>query len=299
MTIGRLDVVPLYEGMAAYAAAALAATGAGASDALSVEERAALWEAHVLAPYWDRWAGGQFNEERVRGQMATPIEDAAGLAREAAALAAVDLAPRLEQAYARITAMLPSPEPGRAVAVAALDPANDYVRREMQGVVGQCLGDNILLQVAPVDGWETWLPYHLAHEYHHAIWGYTYFYLQGHTTMDLLAMIVNEGMADSFAHCVFPELRAPWTRALTPEQEAAQWQIMQPLLGSEDPALYERFMFGDGETPGLTGYTIGYETVQRFLRARPGLTPAEWVAVDPREVLAVSGYDGATQEECP
>lgn len=295
-TVNALDVVPLYEGMAAYAAAYRAAKATGD---LGAEQQAALWQEHVLAPYWDRWAGGQFNEERVREQMAAPIADVDGLAREAAILATVDLAPRLEQTYARITATLPSPEPGRAVAVAALDPANDYVRREMQGVVGQCVGDNILLQVAAVPGWDVWLPYNLAHEYHHAIWGYTYFFLQGHTGLDLLAMIISEGMADSFAHSVFPELRAPWTRALTPEQEAAQWQAMQPLLESEDPALYERFMFGNGETPGLTGYTIGYGIVQRFLQARPELAPADWVAVDPHEMLAASGYDGGAGSRCP
>ncbi len=180
------------------------------------------------------------------------------------------------------------------MAVAALDPANGYVRQQMQGVVGQCVGDNILLQVAPVPGWERWLPYHLAHEYHHAVWGYTYFYLQGHTEMTLLAMIISEGAADSFAHAVYPELNAPWATALSAEEERAQWQAMQPLLGGTDPGLYERFMFGDAETPAFTGYAIGYQIVQRYLRARPGLAPSEWVATDPREMLAVGGYDGPT-----
>jgi uncharacterized protein YjaZ len=86
----------------------------------------------------------------------------------------------------------------------------------------------------------------------------------------------------------------PWVNALTPAQEAEQWAHLQPLLESEDPALYPRFFFGDAdtETPGSTGYTIGYHIVQRYLRAHPDEPPAAWIARAPREILAASGYTG-------
>ncbi|HHX65506.1 MAG TPA: DUF2268 domain-containing protein [Chloroflexi bacterium] len=228
--------------------------------------------------------------------MEQPITDLDALSVEMALFARADVEAVVTQCYGEIVAHLPSPDTEEGVVcIYPLDPAARQVRESMGGVVGECVGGNILLRLYPDNDLARWLPYHLAHEYHHTLWGYHYFYLQGHDAPDLLALIVSEGAADSFAHMLYPDVDVPWVRALAPDQEAAQWAALRHHLAEPGGPLYERFMFGDAKagTPPFTGYTIGYHIVQRYLRARPEQRPDEWLAVDPWEMLAVGGYDGA------
>jgi hypothetical protein len=280
-----LHVITLWADVARYIAAARRS---------APEDWANLWWQQAIAPTWERWGAGQFNGERVRAHMAQPIRELDALAAELEALAATPVDEILQAAYARATALLPSPEPERTVCVAPLTPGETSVRCNMSGVVGECVGDSILLRVGAEPGWLAALPYHLTHEYHHTVWGYTYYYLQGHRDAPLLNSLINEGEADSLAHLCNPGVVVPWVNALTPAQEAEQWARLQLLLESEDPRLYERFFFGDAasDTPGSTGYTIGYHIMQRYLRAHPDEPVSTWTARAPREILTLSGYTG-------
>ena len=136
------------------------------------------------------------------------------------------------------------------------------------------------------------IPYVLAHEYHHAIWGYNYFAVQGKTHMDLLTGLLIDGQADSFARMLHPELQPTWINALTPLQETEQWNRLQEHLVGNDESIYRRFFFGDASsgTPRHTAYTIGYHIVQAYLQAHPTAMVLDLMNVEARTILAESGY---------
>jgi uncharacterized protein YjaZ len=110
--------------------------------------------------------------------------------------------------------------------------------------------------------------------------------------LDLTEYMVMEGRADSFARMLNPKIEPPWTKALTPEQEAAQWQAMQGYLTSREPSMAD-LIFGDGESiPEWTGYTIGSHIVQKYIQTHPDSSVEEWIRLDAHELLKESGYTG-------
>jgi hypothetical protein len=251
-----------------------------------------LWDEHVIDPYWSEWAEGQFNEERIRKELGNPVSDIGSLEAAAVMLASSGIEVLLRDTYARISRLLPPPDPDKTVCVYA----NIGLDESVHGVVGACAGDNILIQVNPaVSGWQSYVPWVLAHEYNHTVWGYNHYYLKGNMGQDLLTAIISEGEADSFAKAVCGEAAPYWIRALAAEQEREQWHIIKGFLYREDSMeLHVRFFFGDGEagTPPYTGYTIGYSIVQGYLKARPDTSFHELAGKDAKEILEVSGYDG-------
>lgn len=284
MPQNSLHIVAAYHGMRKYVQEALSNPGADLEQ---------LWTEHVLDPYWAEWAAGQFHEQRTRQEMGRPITDLSGLAEELELLAHSDVEQIVRQAYTHITTQLPSPLAMRAVCLFALDPRNHHVREQMNGVLGTCVGDNIVLQIHPDDDhWQQWVPYVLAHEYHHSVWGYNYFAVQGNTRWDLLTAMLTDGLADTFARQLYPNLNPVWLQALSPEQEAEQWQWVQPYLHDNDPQVYRRFMFGDKDsgTPAATGYTISYHIVQAYLTAHPHTTVVDLLNITAQQILDESGY---------
>ena len=277
-----LKIVSAYHGMARYISAA---------RSMPEPDLTRLWLEYAVDPYWAEWAQGQFNEGRTRAQLSTPITDLDGLAAEVDLLTGSGIEGLVEDAYRQITRVLPSPLPERAVCIYAGDPGNAWLREN--GVVGTGIGDSILLQINPLgEYWRLWVPYVMAHEYHHAVWGYTYFAVQGKTYMDLLTGLLIDGQADSFAKMLYPDMQPGWIDALTPAQEAEQWRRMREYLAGNDEAVYKRFFFGDAAsgTPGSTAYTIGYHIVQAYLEAHPTLTVLDLMKEEARTVLAESGY---------
>ncbi|NMA35162.1 MAG: DUF2268 domain-containing protein, partial [Clostridiaceae bacterium] len=189
--------------------------------------------------------------------------------------------------------LLPPQEPEKAVCIYP----NLTLGESLHGVVGACLDDNFLIQVNPaVSGWERYIPWVLAHEYHHAVWGYNYYFLKGNRGQDLLTTIISEGEADSFAKEITQETAPYWTRALTAEQEREQWAALKGYLYCEDSMeLHCRFLFGDAKTatPPYTGYTIGFNIIQMYLKARKDISFAELADKDAKEILEASGYEAS------
>ena len=250
-----------------------------------------LWLEHAIEPYWLDWAQGQFNETRTREQMCKPVTSLDALQDEVETLMNSGIERLVEEAYQGIVSILPSQLPERAVCIYAADPENGWVKEH--GVVGTGIGDNILLQINPLfSDWLLWVPYVLAHEYHHAVWGYNYFAVLGKTCMDLLTGLLIDGQADSFAKMLYPELQPSWINALTPTEEAQQWEKIQPYLDENDGAVYERFFFGDktNETPINTAYTIGYHIVQAYLKQHPTQTVFDLMNKEASEILSASAY---------
>ena len=251
-----------------------------------------LWLEHAIDPYWNEWAAGQFNEERTRKEMANPIVVIDKLEYAVDVLIASDIEALLQNAYEKIAQLLPPPEPDKVVCVYP----NIALGESLHGVVGTCIGDSILIQVNPyISEWQSYIPWVLAHEHNHTVWGYNYYYLKGNRGHDLLTVIITEGEADSFAKEICPEVTPFWIRALTVEQEREQWAALKEYLYCEDSMeLHHRFFFGDAKstTPSCTGYTIGFNIVQRYLKARKDVSFSELADKDAKEILEVSGYDG-------
>jgi uncharacterized protein YjaZ len=250
-----------------------------------------IWWIYAVAPFWADWAAGQFNEARLQAQFSTPITALDDLSVDVDLLAQASVEGLVETAYAAIAAALAPCVADPVVCIYALDPADKEAVERRNGVTGSGVGDNTLLQINPrAQDWQAWVPFVLAHEHHHSVWGYNYFYLQGHTSADLLTTLLIDGQADWFAHSLYPELHPSWDHALTPDQEAEQWRRMQPHLASTDGALHASFMFGDEQTPGCTGYTIGYHIIEAYMGAHPGARITELLDKDAHELFADSGY---------
>jgi len=135
-----LSIVSAYQGILAYIRSA---------RQQPQTEWVSLWLQYAIEPYWKSWAAGQFNEERTRQQMKNPIIDLEALAIEVDLLACSGVEQDIEGAYARMTARLPSPAPARTVCIYPLDPVDRLAVERMNGVVGTCVGDSILLQINP------------------------------------------------------------------------------------------------------------------------------------------------------
>ncbi len=103
--------------------------------------------------------------------------------------------------------------------------------------------------------------------------------------------LVFEGRADAFAHLVYPQQLAPWTRALTPQQEQAAWAVIQRNLNSASPDAMLALMFGGADNvPRWSGYTIGFNIVQAFLKTHSGAEVEQWTAIEAGELLNQSRY---------
>ncbi len=185
------------------------------------------------------------------------------------------------------------------VCIYPLRPANDFVRDEMYGISGHYWGDTMFLNIDVSDeDWATWLKYTVAHEYHHIVVDDNSAALtrNGWTLLDT---VVAEGAADSFAQNIYPDLLAPWSDALSVEQEIEMWDYMTSsnrlvLTGYRQ---ISSLIFGNDNFPQWTGYTIGYHIVQAYLENNPEATIEEWSYLVADELLEASGYDPADNQE--
>jgi hypothetical protein len=127
-----------------------------------------------------------------------------------------------------------------------------------------------------------WIPLIVAHELHHSSR-----FRAGAGGNTLGDVIVSEGLADRFAHEVYPRAQhSPWDHALTKEQEHAYWKRVRPLLQARiEPSVF----WGDnGRFPEWAGYTVGYDIVGRYLTAHH-VRAAALVTVKAKTILADVG----------
>lgn len=256
-------------------------------------DRAALYAKYVYEPVLKRCGEGGELYEYGKYQLIRPITNVDALAEELAALRRAHLFRTIESALRKSAKLLAGPN--TTVCVLAADPDTAYIRTDLHGVAGYTFGTGkILLQVAPVADWEQWLPYTVAHEYHHSAWIWRHYAQQPAWT--LLHSVIFEGKADAFAHSVFPRQTAPWVSTLTPDQEAGIWPKMKPELASTDYRVNAKFLFGRDGVPKLAGYTIGFHIVEDYLKAHPRATIAEWAALPDAQLLDESGYAAGTMK---
>jgi uncharacterized protein YjaZ len=169
------------------------------------------------------------------------------------------------------------------------NPDNKAMMKSMSGIMGLTAGSKqILITIEPdIIGWEEMLEYAIAHEFNHAYW--TNINFGKSTKWTLLDYLIFEGRGDSFAHLLYPKIKAPWTSALNEKDKDDLWNRIKSKLQSEDLRFQMEVMFGSKNYPFSGGYTIGYEIVQQALKSST-LTVENWTNLSSEKILEMSGY---------
>lgn len=178
---------------------------------------------------------------------------------------------------------------GLTIYVLPANPDNNAIMQSMSGIMGLTAGSKqILLTIEPeIVGWEEMLEYAVAHEYNHAYW--TNINFGKSTKWTLLDYLIFEGRGDSFAHLLYPKVKAPWTSALNEKDKEDLWNRIRAKLQSEDIPFQMEVMFGSRNYPFSGGYTIGYEIVQQALKIST-LTVENWTNLSSEKLIKMSGY---------
>jgi uncharacterized protein YjaZ len=276
------QIVPAYEGQRAYLDIL------NANPALIFEENVERYKQLVLAPYAEQCAAGS-EEDFVESNFYYETTKLSAWLQvvEQVETSATDINDAIKRVMSKISPILPAEV--ITFCIFALHPNEEFAIQRMGGVTGATASANVIyLQVYPTEGWLEKLEYTVAHEYHHAALAQRL--PNNSDKLDLTNYLIFEGKADSFAKLVYPDVIVPWTEALEPDQERALWQTIQPLLTTENVYLHQDIMFGSARFPTWTGYTIGFNIVQAFLKHYPDIDVEVWTEMDAQTLLEQSGY---------
>ena len=273
-----------YKGMAEYARAVL-------SDEENAD-RDALNEQYVYSRYFDACSGDASRRGMSRQILGMPAGDASALLNVIEEIQQSGFIDNIEKAAADSTNLLPIDQ--LTVCIFAIPPDNemaDFVINEFNGVNGFSESPGVLwIQLLPTEGWLDEIFPAFSHEYYHAAAHPDN--PMGTNRITLLDLLVNEGGADSFTAILYPEFVPSWTSAISLQQEVELWPMLREQLDSSDFGFIQDVLYGNGDNiPLQTGYTVGFQIVQGYLAAHPDDPPIVWSRVDPKEILAESGYE--------
>lgn len=224
------------------------------------------WEKIVIAPYWEKLCC--YAPMDLTNRKPAAVQSIAQLKKQVHILKNLDME-ALNKEFERITSILPNYDDDTiTVALFPSDAENRTVNEKQNGVVGTSLFGNLYIQINPlVEGFENWIQYVFAHEYHHTVWGNYWFMLHGGTLKNkFIDSLVIDGEADSFALEQYPDLKPSWI--FNCEQDAASlWDNIYSKLALEQNVDYEKYMFGSRESniPWCAGYAVGYWLIQNYL----------------------------------
>ncbi|WP_026898824.1 DUF2268 domain-containing putative Zn-dependent protease [Daejeonella oryzae] len=172
-----------------------------------------------------------------------------------------------------------------------VSPENKSIIKSMTGIMGLTAGSKqIILTIEPdILGWENMLEYAVAHEFNHAYWTNVNFGKSEKWT--LLDYLVFEGRGDYFAHLLYPNVVAPWTIALSDNQNKDLWNKIKPKLQSEDIGYQMEIMFGSEKYPVWGGYSLGYDIVLKALTNNKKLKSNTWSNLSSDKILELSKYE--------
>jgi uncharacterized protein YjaZ len=206
------------------------------------------------------------------------LQSPSDLPEIAAALDRSNLPAIIEQAVSQVSRTLPAPPLTICVFAAPLVPPLTY----LDGVGGVSRGQGqIQVFVHPIASASAKLPYTVAHEYHHEA-GRLLAPFDGSP----IANVIREGKADVFARLQYPS--APpigHTALLADGEHKADIAALREYERNPGSFVFAEFMFGlRPDLPRWAGYRLGYAMVQSYVKARPGLSVAEWTAAAPRTI---------------
>ena len=179
------------------------------------------------------------------------------------------------------------------IAFYPLDDENLIVKDYQNGIVGSCVFGNIVVNINPLaKDFEMWIPYVMAHEYHHSVWGHIWYVLIGNAKGNLLEYLINEGQADAFAKSLYSSLEPKWLNTLSSEQENLLWEKYMPVLNGTDRTELEKYIFGDESLglPWCAGYHFGYEIVKSYMKSNPDKNFNDLIETDPEVIYYNSRF---------
>ena len=138
-------------------------------------------------------------------------------------------------------------------------PSNEDISQVIQGkegVIGLTAGSRqIVLTIDPmVNNWQEMLAYNLPGNMSMPIGLRQILIAVKQST--LLDWIVSEGMADSYAHLIYPDFVGPWTKVLSGEIESKLWNRIKPELDNTNIAFQYNVMYGSEKRISIIGEAI-------------------------------------------
>jgi uncharacterized protein YjaZ len=223
----------------------------------------------------------------------TPIKDVEKLKKQLDIFQEINFE-YLETEFTRISnTLLKQDDDTIVIAFYPLDDENLIVKDCQNGVVGSCVFGNIIININSLaKDYEKWIPYVMAHEYHHSVWGHNWYVLRGDAKGNLLEYLINEGQADAFARSLYNSLEPKWLDTLTSEQENLLWKKYTLVLDSTDRSQHSKYMFGDKSIglPWCIGYHFGYEIVKSYLNNNPEKSFNDLIDIDSEVIFTNSRF---------
>ena len=244
------------------------------------------WEEEVIEPFWDSLCCyAPFDLSARKPEIIRNIEKL----KEQCKLMDILNISSLENEFNRVAAALPNYDDDPIeVVIFPGDPDNTTVNEKQNGVVGTSLFGNMYIRANPlINGYEKWISYVFAHEYHHTVWGnYWYVINNGRLDNKFVNSLIIDGEADSFALERYPDLIPKWIFDITENEANILWAEKYKDIALSSDVDYEKYMFGDEKSgiPWCAGYAIGFRLVQNYLK-RNKKTVTEILEIAPSEII--------------
>lgn len=251
-----------------------------------------LWEKYAINPYWSILC--QYAPVDLSNRKPKAIKDIEALKKQISILKTIDLK-QIQLELEKVVQALPNyDDDPMYVAIYPLSDENKIVKERQNGVVGASTFGNMIINVNPlVNGFEKWILYVFAHEYHHNVWGNYWFGIHGgELKNEFIDSLLIDGEADSFALSLYPELKPSWLFDMSKECEEKLWQKYYSDLITQIDVDYPKYMFGDEKNniPWCAGYTIGFRIMQTFKKHNPLVDFKTLLEMKPMDIYENSGY---------
>lgn len=200
-----------------------------------------------------------------------------------------DLLTIIQESFTKITKELPGPDTKIIILPASSlnRPALEKIKLPISGIT---LGSGkIILSIDPTfQNWTDFLPYCIAHEYHHSTWCSRNWIS---ADFSLIEYLVFEGRADLFASEQYKTVSNPLTNFLTREQETEVWELIKNEIFGKGHDRINGVMFGTDKIPFGSGYNIGFNIVRLFKERNPATNTLDLMDMNPNEIFERSGYE--------
>ncbi|QNO15384.1 hypothetical protein HYG86_11720 [Alkalicella caledoniensis] len=250
-----------------------------------------LWDEFLVSPYWQELS--QWAPFDCSFMKPSPIKDIQTLKKQLEIFQETDFE-QIKKGLENISQILPKKDDDTlVVAFYIMDDSNLIVKEQQNGVLGTGVFGNIIININPLaKDYEKWIPYVMAHEYHHSVWGHNWYVLRGDSKGTLLEYMISEGQADAFAKSLYGDLEPKWLSKLSEEEEKLYWSKFIKILESTDKPEHYTYMFGDPSKglPWCIGYYFGYEIVKSYLLNNPQISYTKLVDIEPCTVLSNSRF---------
>ena len=200
-----------------------------------------------------------------------------------------DLLTIIQETFTKIIKELPGPDT-KIIILPASSLNRPTLEKLKLPISGITLGSGkIILSIDPTfQNWTDFLPYCIAHEYHHSTWCSRNWIS---ADLSLIEYLVFEGRADLFASEQYNSFSNPLTNFLTKDQESEIWGLIKNEIFEKGHDRINQVMFGSDQIPFGSGYNIGFNIVRLFKEKYPASSTRELIDINPKEVFEHSGYE--------